>query len=256
MTSDSRRVVLRRASAELVGTGLLVAAVVGSGITAARLSPDDVGLQLLENSIATAFALGALSLIFGPVSGAHFSPVVSIADWWQGRRTRTGLSSRYLGAYAVAQILGAIGGTVLAHLMYGLPAVSVSTRVRGGGGMWLAEVVATAGLLLLIAALAHARRTVLAPVAVAAWIGGAYWFTASTSFANPAVTIGRMFTDTFAGIAPASAAGFIVAQLAAIVIALAAITWWYPEARGQGGVTVEETRADGARYLPTRDRRR
>jgi arsenate reductase len=230
--------VLRRASAELVGTGLLVTAVVGSGIAATRLSPDDVGLQLLENSIATALALGALILIFGPVSGAHFNPVVSIADWWQAHRTGTGLSSRDLAAYVVAQMIGAIGGTVLAHLMFGLPAVTISTRQRNGGGLWLAEIVATTGLLLLITAVTHARRTTLAPVAVGAWIGGAYWFTASTAFANPAVTIGRMFTDTFAGIAPTSAAGFVVAQLAAVGVAVAAITWWYPTQR-QSGVAAE-----------------
>lgn len=239
MTPDPPHAVLRRASAELVGTGLLVTAVVGSGIAATRLSPGDAGLQLLENSIATAFALGALILIFGPVSGAHLNPVVSLADWWQARRTGAGLSTRDLGAYVVAQVLGAIGGTVLAHLMFGLPAVTISTRRRDGGGLWLAEVVATAGLLLLIAALAHARRTAVAPAAVGAWIGGAYWFTASTSFANPAVTIGRMFTDTFAGIAPTSAAGFVAAQLAAVGVAVAAITWWYPTVRQRDGAAVE-----------------
>ncbi|MFD0818688.1 aquaporin, partial [Micromonospora zhanjiangensis] len=220
--------VLRRASAELVGTGLLVTAVVGSGIAASRLSPDDVGLQLLENSIATALALGALILVFGPVSGAHLNPVVSIADWWLGRRTGTGLPARELSAYLGGQFLGAIGGTVLAHLMFGLPAVAVSTDHRDGAGLWLAEVVATGGLLLLIAALTHTRRQSVAPAAVGAWIGAAYWFTASTAFANPAVTIGRMFTATFAGIAPASAVGFIAAQLAATALAVTAIRWWYP----------------------------
>ncbi|ASW57796.1 aquaporin family protein [Plantactinospora sp. KBS50] len=232
---------MRRASAELAGTGLLVTAVVGSGIAAARLSPTDVGLQLLENSIATAFALGALILVFGPVSGAHLNPVVSIADWWRHRRTGVGLSTRELAAYLGAQLLGAAGGTVLAHLMFGLPAVTVSARDRSGGGAWLAEVVATGGLLLVIAALAHARRGALAPAAVAAWIGGAYWFTASTAFANPAVTVGRTLTDSFAGIAPASAAGFVAAQLAATVLALVAIGWWYPVAVPADATPVEAT---------------
>ncbi|WP_329101793.1 aquaporin [Micromonospora sp. NBC_01699] len=230
MTPDLRPTLLRRASAELVGTALLVAAVVGSGIAATRLSPGDVGLQLLENSIATSLALGALILIFGPVSGAHFNPVVSIADSWLGRRTGSGLPLRDLGAYLVAQVLGAAAGTVLAHLMFGLPAITWSQRDRTGAGRWLGEIVATAGLLLLIAALSHARRQVAAPAAIAGWIGAAYWFTSSTAFANPAVTIGRTLTDTFAGIAPTSSIGFIAAQLVATGLALAAIAWWYPAA--------------------------
>jgi arsenate reductase len=215
---------LRRASAELVGTSLLVAAVVGSGIAASRLSPGDVGLQLLENSIAAALALGVLILIFGPVSGAHFNPVVSIADWWLGRRNGAGLPARELGAYLPAQTLGAVAGTILAHLMFGLPPITRSHHDRTGPGLWLAEVVATAGLLLLIAALTHARRAALAPAAIGAWIGAAYWFTSSTAFANPAVTIARTLTDTFAGIAPASAVGFIAAQLVATGLAITAIT--------------------------------
>ncbi|MDG4798291.1 MIP/aquaporin family protein [Micromonospora sp. WMMD1082] len=247
MTPDPHRAVLRRASAELVGTGLLVTAVVGSGIAASRLSPTDVGLQLLENSIATAFALGALILIFGPVSGAHLNPVVSVADWWLGRRAGTGLPARDLAAYLNAQILGAIGGTVLAHLMFGLPAVTISTRHRDGGGLWLAEVVATGGLLLLIAALTHTHRQAVAPAAVGAWIGAAYWFTASTAFANPAVTIGRMFTDTFAGITPTSALGFVTAQLAATALALTAISWWYPtQPRTAASVEWTPARPEGA----------
>ncbi|HEY0697700.1 MAG TPA: MIP/aquaporin family protein, partial [Micromonospora sp.] len=214
---------LRRASAELVGTGLLVAAVIGSGIAATRLSPGDVGLQLLENSVATAFALGALILIFGPVSGAHLNPVVSIVDWWLGRRTGTGLRAHELASYLAAQTVGAIGGTVLAHLMFGLPAVTSSAHRRTGAGLWLAEVVATAGLLVLITALTRSRRSAVAPAAVGAWIGAAYWFTSSTSFANPAVTIGRAFSDTFAGIAPSSAPGFIAAQIIGALIGLALV---------------------------------
>ncbi|MFD0783762.1 aquaporin, partial [Micromonospora azadirachtae] len=198
------RTLARRASAELAGTALLVAAVVGSGITAARLSPDDVGLQLLENAIATALALGALILMFGPVSGAHFNPVVSAVDWWLGRRDSTGLTGSDLAAYAIAQVAGAITGSVLANIMFDLPVVEWSQAYRTGANLWLAEVVATAGLVVLVFALARSGRTAAAPAAVGAYIGAAYWFTSSTSFANPAVTVGRAVTDTFAGIAPAS----------------------------------------------------
>ncbi|MEU3453222.1 aquaporin [Micromonospora sp. NPDC006766] len=221
----------RRASAEFAGTALLVAAVVGSGIAAARLSPGDVGLQLLENAVATALALGALILTFGPVSGAHFNPVVSAVDWWLGRRTGTGLTVRELAGYAAAQVAGAVAGAVLAALMYGLPAVSWSHTARTGGNLWLAEVVATAGLVVLIFALARSDRATAAPAAVGAYIGAAYWFTSSTSFANPAVTIGRAFTDTFAGIAPASVPGFVAAQLVGGLVAVAALAVWYPQAR-------------------------
>lgn len=217
----------RRASAEVAGTALLTAAVVGSGIAAARLSPSDAGLQLLENAIATALALGALILMFGPVSGAHFNPVVSLAGWWLGRRTDDRLTGRDCGANVAAQLAGAIGGTVLANLMFGVPAVARSTTIRTGGGLWLAEVVATSGLVLLIAAVARSGR---AAAAVGAYIGAAYWFTASTSFANPAVTIGRAFTGTFAGISPASVPPFLLAQLAGGAVAVAGIRWWYPRA--------------------------
>jgi arsenate reductase len=220
----------RRASAEFAGTGLLVAAVVGSGIAAARLSPNDVGLQLLENAIATALALGALILTFGPVSGAHFNPVVSAVDWWLNRRARTGLTSAELGGYVVAQVCGAIAGATLANLMFDLPAVTWSHTSRTGGHLWLAEIVATTGLVLLIVALARSGRAPVAPAAVGAYIGAAYWFTSSTSFANPAVTIGRMFSDTFAGIAPGSVPGFVAAQLVGGLVAVAAIAWWYPDA--------------------------
>ncbi|SCE79847.1 Glycerol uptake facilitator (Major Intrinsic Protein Family) [Micromonospora viridifaciens] len=220
----------RRASAEFAGTALLVAAVVGSGIAAARLSPGDVGLQLLENAFATALALGALILMFGPVSGAHLNPVVSAADWWLGRRAGAGLTVRELAAYAAAQVAGAVTGTVLADLMYGLPAVSWSHTDRIGGNLWLAEVVATAGLVVLVFALARSNRATATPAAVGAYIGAAYWFTSSTSFANPAVTIGRAFTDTFAGIAPASVPGFVAAQLVGGVLAVAALAAWYPQA--------------------------
>ncbi|PTA47439.1 aquaporin [Micromonospora sp. RP3T] len=220
----------RRASAEFAGTALLVTAVIGSGVAATRLSPTDTGLQLLENAIATALALGALILTFGPVSGAHLNPVVSAVDWWLGRRAGTGLTGRDLAAYAIAQTAGATAGAVLAHLMFDLPAVAWSRTDRGGGHLWLAEVVATAGLVLLIFALARSGRTAAAPAAVGAYIGAAYWFTSSTSFANPAVTVGRAFSDTFAGIAPASVPGFVVAQIVGGLVAVAALALWYPHA--------------------------
>ncbi|SIR29245.1 aquaporin [Micromonospora avicenniae] len=225
------RTLARHASAEFVGTALLVAAVVGSGTAAARLSPGDVGLQLLENAIATAFALGALILMFGPVSGAHFNPVVSAVDWWLGRRADTGLTGSDLAAYTAAQVTGAIAGSVLANLMFDLPAVAWSQTDRTGGNLWLAEIVATAGLVVLVFALARSGRTATAPAAVGAYIGAAYWFTSSTSFANPAVTIGRAFTDTFAGIAPTSVPGFVVAQLVGGLVAVAALAAWYPRAQ-------------------------
>jgi arsenate reductase len=223
-------VLWRRLLAEFTGTALLVTAVVGSGIMAARLSPHDVGLQLLENSTATAFALGALILIFGPVSGAHFNPAVSVADWFLGRRTGTGITATELGAYVAAQVLGGIGGAVLGNLMFNLDPVSWSHTRRLAGHLWLGELVATAGLVLLIFALARSGRAPVAPAAVGAYIGAAYWFTSSTSFANPAVTIGRAFTDTFAGISPISVPGFLVAQLAGLTFGVGLLLALYPDA--------------------------
>ena len=220
----------RRLLAEFVGTALLVTAVVGSGVMATTLSPGQVGLQLLENSIATAFALGALILTFGPVSGAHFNPVVSAADWFLGRRSGAGLTVTQLGGYAAAQTAGAIAGSVLANLMFDLAAVDFSGQDRSAGHLWLGEVVATAGLILLIFALARSGRSAVAPAAVGAYIGAAYWFTSSTSFANPAVTIGRAFTDTFAGIAPASVPGFVAAQCLGLAIGTGLLLALYPTA--------------------------
>ncbi|GIH25327.1 transport protein [Acrocarpospora phusangensis] len=208
----------RRLLAEFVGTALLVAVVVGSGIMAQNLAPGQIGLQLLANSTATVFGLAVLILILGPVSGAHFNPVVSLADWWQARQRGTGLSSRELGGYVLAQALGAIGGCLLANAMFAVPAISWSSTERTGAAVWLGEIVATAGLILVIFALTRTGRAAAAPVAVAAYIGAAYWFTSSTSFANPAVTLGRAFSDTFAGIAPISVPGFVLAQLAGGVI--------------------------------------
>jgi glycerol uptake facilitator-like aquaporin len=218
----------RRLLAETVGTALLVTVVVGSGISAQMLSPKDVGLQLLENSLTTALGLGVLILLFGPVSGAHFNPVVSAADWLLGRRSG-GLIAREVLGYTLAQFLGAALGAVLANAMFGLALLQVSIKVRSSGGVWLGEVVATAGLIALIFALARTGRVALSAGAVGAYIGAAYWFTSSTSFANPAVTIGRMFSNTFAGISPISAPGFIVAQLLGAGVGIGLVLALYPD---------------------------
>ncbi|GIF07328.1 aquaporin [Actinoplanes siamensis] len=237
----------RRLLAEFLGTALLVTAVVGSGIMATTLSPNDVGLQLLENSVATAFALGALILTFGPVSGAHFNPVVSAADWFLGRRAGTGLTIKDLCGYAVAQTIGAIAGSILANLMFDLAPVTFSTKERAAGNLWLGEIVAVTGLLLLIFALGRSGRASVAPAAVGAYIGAAYWFTSSTSFANPAVTIGRAFTDTFAGIAPGSVPGFVIAQLAGLIIGVGLLLALYPTVGETADKVVVEHPADEPR---------
>ncbi|MEN3308355.1 MAG: hypothetical protein V7603_4557 [Micromonosporaceae bacterium] len=246
----------RRYVAEFVGTALLVTAVVGSGVMATTLSPHDVGLQLLENSTATALALGALILTFGPVSGAHFNPVVSAADWFLGRRTGTGLAARHLAGYALAQTTGAIGGAILANLMFALPAVDFSGKYRAAGHLWLGEVVATTGLILLVFALARSGRAAVAPAAVGGYIGAAYWFTSSTSFANPAVTVGRAFTDTFAGIAPSSVPAFVAAQLVGLAVGVGLLLALYP---GVGRAAAEVVVARPARLralTPVRPLRR
>ncbi|MGW0882660.1 aquaporin [Streptomyces sp. NPDC002671] len=216
----------RRVVAETLGTGLLVAVVVGSGIQATELS-QDVGVQLLANSLATVFGLGVLILLLGPVSGAHFNPVVTLAAWFTGRRDPDGPALREVVAYVPAQITGAIGGAVLADAMFARPLVKFSSHDRSTGHLLLGEVVATAGLILLIFGLSRIGRAALAPAAVASYIGAAYWFTSSTSFANPAVTIGRAFTDTFAGIAPASVAPFIAAQVLGAVLGLGTVVMIY-----------------------------
>ena len=240
----------RRLVAELLGTALLVTVVVGSGIAAQRLSPGDVGLQLLENSTATVFGLTVLILLFGPISGAHFNPVVSAADWLLGRRAGTGLSGSDVAAYSVAQIIGAVAGAELANLMYQVPLTELSTQERSGGHLWLGEVVATVGLVALIFALARTGRGLLAAPAVGAYIGAAYWFTSSTSFANPAVSVGRIFSDTFAGIAPGSVPGFIGAQLLGGLVAVAVVSWLYPhigESAGDVVVPHDQHRHDDPR---------
>ncbi|MEU0783249.1 aquaporin [Streptomyces sp. NPDC006173] len=209
----------RRVLAEAVGSAALVTVVVGAGIQATELT-SDAGVRLLADSLATVFALGVLIALLGPVSGAHFNPVVTIAAWITGRGCAEGPSGRDVAAYVPAQTVGAIGGAVLADAMFARPLVQWSTHDRSAGHLWLGELVATAGLVLLILGLGRTGRAHLAPVAVASYIGAAYWFTSSTSFANPAVTVGRAFTDTFAGIAPASVLPFVTAQLAGAAVGL------------------------------------
>nr|WP_205629557.1 aquaporin [Jiangella muralis] len=171
-----------------------------------------MGLQLLENSTATVLGLAVLILLFGPVSGAHFNPVVTLADWWLGRRSSAGRPPAEVAAYVVSQCAGGIGGALLANVMFSVDAGLAATE-RTGTGLLVGEVVATAGLVLMIFALVRSGRATLVATAVGAYIGAAYWFTSSTSFANPAVTVGRTFTDTFAGIAPSSVSAFVGAQL-------------------------------------------
>ena len=213
----------RRVTAEFLGSAFLAAIVVGSGIAAQRLSPGDTGLELLENAAATAAGLFAIILMFGPVSGAHFNPVVSFADAALG-----GLSWRDAAVYLPAQVGGCITGAVTANLMFAEAAVSISGKHRASGPHALSEVIATAGLILVIFALARTGRAAAAPAAVGAYIGAAYWFTASTSFANPAITVGRMFSGTFAGIAPSSAPVFIAAQLGGGLAGVIVIRVLYP----------------------------
>lgn len=202
---------------------MLLAAIIGSGIAAQRLSPHDFGLELLENAFATSAALVAIILAFGPVSGAHFNPVITLAE-----RLLGGMTTATAAAYALAQLAGAAIGTVVANLMFSLPALEVSTKVRFGPGLWLAEAVATFGLVLVVFALVRSGRAALAAPAVGVYIAAAYWFTASTSFANPAVTLARTLSDTFAGIAPGSVLPFILAQLVGGGIAVATARYLLP----------------------------
>jgi len=240
---------VRRLLSEFIGTGLLVAVVVGSGIMAVRLSPGQLGLELLEDTLATVAGLAVLIVVFAPVSGAHLNPVVTAADWLLARRSGAGVSGRDALAYMVAQTGGAIGGSVLANLMFALPAVSESRTARSAPHLWLGELVATAGLVLVVFALARSGRAVLAPVVVAGWIGAAYWATSSTSFANPAVTIGRAFSGTFAGIAPGSVPGFVLAQLVGGAVGVALVLVFYPArpaAPAEPAAGASETAAAGA----------
>ena len=214
----------RRLFAEYLGSAFLSAVVIGSGIAAQQLSPDDTGLALLENAVATAAGLFAIILMFGPVSGGHFNPVVSLVDAHFG-----GLSWRDAAAYIPAQIAGCVTGAIAANGMFALAAISISTHHRASPAHLLAEIIATLGLLLVIFSLARTGRAASAPAAVGAYIGAAYWFTSSTSFANPAITAGRMFSDTFAGIAPASVPGFVVAQAIGGLVAIGVIRTLYPD---------------------------
>jgi arsenate reductase len=214
----------RRALAELLGSAFLAAVVIGSGIAAQRLSPGDVGLELFENAAATAAGLFAIILMFGAVSGAHLNPVVSLADASLG-----GIRRRDLLAYVPAQIAGCVLGAIAANGMFSLAAASISAHHRSSSAHLLSEAIATAGLVLVIFSLARTRRASSVPAAVGAYIGAAYFFTSSTSFANPAISVGRMFSNTFAGIAPASVAGFVVAQLVGAVCAVVAVRVLYPD---------------------------
>lgn len=221
--TGDREELARRLTAEALGTALLIIAVVGSGIMAQRLSPNDVGLQLLENAAATAGALVGLILMFGAVSGAHFNPAVTLVD-----RLFGSISTRDTVLYASAQTAGGIVGAIVANLMFDLRFVEWSTKNRSAGHLWLSEAVATIGLLLVIHGCVRTGRKSAVPYAVGLWIGGAYWFTSSTSFANPGVTVARMFSNTFAGIKPSSAPMFIVMQIAGALVAYALIRFLYP----------------------------
>jgi arsenate reductase len=214
----------RRLLAEFLGSAFLATVVIGSGIAAQQLSPGDTGLQLLENAAATAAGLFTIILMFGPISGGHFNPVVSLVDASFG-----GVAWREALAYVPVQIAGCIAGAITANGMFALAAISISDKHRASEAHLFAEVVATLGLLLLIFALARTRRSTMTPAAVGAYIGAAYFFTSSTSFANPAISVGRMFSDTFAGIAPSSVPGFVVAQLVGGIAALALLRILYPD---------------------------
>ncbi|MFF2191500.1 aquaporin [Streptomyces sp. NPDC058157] len=217
---------LRRAAAELIGTAGLLVVVIGSGIQAASLSRD-TGVALVANSLATAIGLGLLITLFGPLSGAHLNPVVTLTAWWARRAGGEGLAAREAFAYAGAQTVGAVVGAVVAEMMFGRTPGTFSTQVRGGGHLLIGEIVATAGLVLVIQGLDRIGRPRLIPAAVASYIAAAIWFTSSSSFANPAGTVGRAFSDSFTGIAPQSLPGFVAAQLAGGVLGLALATFLY-----------------------------
>lgn len=205
---------MKKVIGEFLGTATLVAIVVGSGIMATNLS-EDIGVQLLINTISTVFGLAVLIQVLGPISGANFNPVVTMVDLIQKRTNFVTFIQ-----YAIAQTTGAITGAVLANAMFSHPLYEISTKVRSGGNQYLGEIVATAGLILIINLMIHQEKTGLIPVIVASWIGSAYFFTSSTSFANPAVTVGRIFSDSFAGIAPGCVSKFIVAQILGAIIGL------------------------------------
>jgi glycerol uptake facilitator-like aquaporin len=255
LVSDA--VLWRRLLAEFLGSAFLAAIVIGSGIAAANLSPGNTGLELLENAAATAAGLFAIILMFGPVSGGHFNPVVSFADAVFG-----GLSWRDAAAYLPAQVAGCVAGAVAANVMFSKAAVSISVKHRASPAHFFSEVIATAGLLLVIFALARTGRARAAAAAVGAYIGAAYFFTSSASFANPAITIGRMFSDTFAGIAPSSAPSYIGAQIVGGVVAVGVIRALYPHVSPAEAAEVivphhlceMDDAADGRAHAPSGDR--
>jgi arsenate reductase len=229
----------RRLLAELLGSAFLAAVVVGSGIAAQQLSPGNTGLELFENAAATATGLFAIILMFGPVSGGHFNPVVSFVDAAFG-----GISRRDALAYLPAQVIGCILGAVIANVMFALSAISISTHHRASPAHSFSEVIATLGLMLVIFALARTRRANVIPAAVGAYIGAAYFFTSSASFANPAITIGRMFSNTFAGIAPASVPTYVIAQIVGGIVAVITIRTLYPDITPEEAATVALPHAD------------
>ena len=225
----------RQAFAELLGSALLAATVVGSGIAAQTLSPNDTGLQLLENSLITGAVLVALILSLGPVSAA-FNPAVTLAE-----RALGAITTRAAAVFVAAQVVGCCLGVMIANLMFELPAVEISSHHRSAGGLWLGEVVATFGLLVVIFGVVRAGRQSMVGFAVGGYITAAYWFTSSTSFANPAITIGRTLSDTFAGISPSSVPMFVLMQLVGAALAVGAVLALYPDARS---VADDVTRLD------------
>ncbi|MGY1771771.1 aquaporin [Blastococcus sp. SYSU D00813] len=238
----------RQALAEFLGSAGLVAVVIGSGIAASRLSPGDTGLQLLENALVTGAGLAALILAFGPVSGGHFNPVVTLAD-----RVLGGVSTRQVAVYLPAQLAGGVVGAIAANLMFDLPAVDLSGRVRSSGSLWLSEALATFGLVVLVFGLVRAGRSAVAPFAVGAYVTAAYFWSSSTSFANPMIDVARMLSDTFAGIAPSSVPMFVFMQLIGAAAAVATVLVLHP------GVTEDADAAvvpyDGPRPAPARAQR-
>ncbi|GLV89687.1 aquaporin [Streptomyces sp. CH8.1] len=238
----------RRAAAELIGTAGLLVVVIGSGLKAAELSPD-TGVALIANSFVSAIGLGLIITLFGPLSGAHLNPVVTLTSWWARRTGGTGLGGREVSVYVVAQTAGAIGGAVLAEAMFGRTPGTFATQVRDGGHLLVGEVIATAGLVLVIQGLGRIGRAGLIPAAVAAYIAAAIWFTSSGSFANPAGTIGRSFSDSFTGIAPGSLPGFVAAQLAGGVLGLALAALLYGTG-SKGGASDRSEDGEGLEAEP------
>lgn len=237
----------RQALAEFLGSAGLVTVVIGSGIAAQRLSPTDTGIELFENAVITGAGLVALILAFGPVSGAHFNPAVSLAD-----RIFGGVTNRQLAAYLPAQVAGGVVGAVAANLMFGLDAVTIATRHRSSGGLWLSEALATFGLIVLIFGLVRAGRAASAPFAVGSYITAAYWWSSSTSFANPMIDVARMFSNTFAGIAPSSVPMFVVMQFVGAGVAVAAVRVLYPDVSTVADdVVVPHTSSPHANLEPT-----